>query len=139
MQIAPYLFYQSDAAEAFDFYAKCLDGKIVMKVKIGEMPDGGNATPESRDLIAHVRLQTRGGVLMGSDWCTPTGDAYPGIHGNAVSISVETPEEAERCFSALAEGGKVTMPMAETSWARCFGMLVDAYGVTWMVNCEKKN
>jgi PhnB protein len=137
MQLVNYLFFRNQAAEAFDFYARCLGGKIVMKVTLGEMPDGGNALPETRDLIAHVRLAVGDAVLMGSDWCTPTGEPYPGIHGNAVSLSVNQPGEAERLFAALSEGANVSMPMAETSWALRFGMLTDRYGAMWMVNCNR--
>ena len=139
MQLVNYLFFKNQAAEAFEFYRQCLGGEIVMKVTIGEMPDGDNAPPGTRDLIAHVRLAVGDAVLMGSDWCTPTGEPYPGIHGNAVSLSVAQPNDAERVFALLGEGGTVTMPMQETSWARRFGMLVDRYGAHWMVNCAKED
>ncbi|MGH8190938.1 MAG: VOC family protein [Rhodanobacteraceae bacterium] len=136
MQIVSYLFFKDNAAEAFDFYTKCLGGKIAMKVTMGEMPDTGNLPAETRGLIAHVRLEAGDAVLMGSDWCNPVAGPYPGIHGNAVSLSMDTPAEAEHVFKALGEGGKVTMPIAETSWALRFGMLTDRYGAYWMVNCS---
>jgi PhnB protein len=137
MQLATYLFFKNDAAQAFDFYARCLGGTIEMKVTLGEMPGAENVPAETRDLIAHVRLAAGGAVLMGSDWCGPTAEPYPGIHGNAVSLTVDTPAEAERVFKALAEGGQVTMPMAETSWALRFGMATDRFGAHWMVNCNR--
>ena len=52
-------------------------------------------------------------------------------------INVESPAEAERIFTALKENGRVTMPFGETFWAVRFGMLVDRFGIPWMVNCEK--
>lgn len=137
MQIANYLFFKNNAAEAFDFYARSLGGKITMKMTMGEMPGTDDCPAETRDLIAHVRLEAGGAVLMGSDWCGPTPDPYPGIHGNAVSVSVDQPGEAERLFKALSDGGKVTMPMAETSWALRFGMFTDRYGAKWMINCNR--
>lgn len=136
MQLVNYLFFKDNAAEAFDFYARCLGGKIEMKVTLGDM-SGDAAPPETRHLIAHVRLSVGDAVLMGSDWCNPSGGAYPGIHGNAVSLGVDQPEQAERLFAALSEGGNVTMPMAETEWALRFGMLTDRYGAMWMVNCNR--
>jgi PhnB protein len=137
MNLVSYLFFKDNAAEAFDFYARSLDGKVTMKVTIGEMP-GNEALPaEARDLVAHVRLEVGEAVLMGSDWCGPTPEPYPGIHGNAVSLGFDEPGEAERVFKALSEGGQVTMPIAETSWALRFGMLTDRFGAKWMVNCNR--
>jgi PhnB protein len=139
MQIVSYLFFKDNAAEAFDFYARCLGGKIEMKVTMGEMPGTNDLPAEARELVAHVRLAVGDAALMGSDWCGPTPEPYPGIHGNAVSISVAKPDEAERLFEALSEGGNVTMPIAETSWALRFGMLTDRYGAKWMINCVRES
>lgn len=136
MQLVSYLFFKDNAAEAFDFYARCLGGQIAMKVTMGDM-SGDAAPPATRHLIAHVRLQVGDAVLMGSDWCNPDSGPYPGIHGNAVSLSVDQPQEAERLFAALSDGAQVTMPMAETDWALRFGMLTDRYGAMWMVNCSR--
>lgn len=138
MQLNSYLFFDNRAAEAFDFYAKCLGGKITMQVTFADMPGPSNLPPESQGLIAHVRLEVGDAILMGSDWCTPQGgEAYPGIHGNAISLGVDQPDEAERLFKALSEGANVSMPIGETSWALRFGMLTDRYGVMWMVNCNR--
>lgn len=140
MLIANYLFFDGRAAEAFAFYARCLGGKIAMQVTFADMPGPSDLPPAARGLIAHVRLEVGAAVLMGSDWYVPPGgEAYPGIHGNAVSISVAKPDEAERLFKALGEGGNVTMPIAETSWALRFGMLTDRYGAKWMINCVRES
>jgi PhnB protein len=137
MQLVNYLFFDNQAAEAFDFYAKCLGGKVTMKVTAGEMPGAENLPAELRNQIAHVRVEAGDAVLMGSDWCGPTQEPYPGIHGNAISLSVEQPGEADRLFAALSEGGKVAMPIGETSWALRFAMFTDRYGARWMINCNR--
>jgi PhnB protein len=137
MKLVSYLFFKDNAAKAFDFYASALGGKVTMKVTMGEMPDAGPLPPEVRDLVAHVRLEVGDATLMGSDWCGPTPEPYPGIHGNAVSLTVDEPGEAERVFKALSEGAQVTMPITETSWALRFGMLTDRFGAKWMVNCNR--
>ena len=51
---------------------------------------------------------------------------------------MDTPDEAERYFNALSQGATITMPLSQTFWAIRFGMLVDRFGVSWMVNCEAK-
>jgi PhnB protein len=136
MQLVSYLFYDGHAAEAFDFYARCLGGKVSMKVTFGEMPGSEQMPAAMRDLVAHIALEAGEARLMASDWCSPTGEPFPGIHGNRVSLHADTPEEAERLFNALSEGGKVDMPIAETSWAQRFGMFTDRFGAQWMVNCN---
>jgi uncharacterized glyoxalase superfamily protein PhnB len=57
--------------------------------------------------------------------------------GFSVSLQVKEPAEAERIFHALANEGKVQMPIQETFWAARFGMLVDRFGIPWMINCEQ--
>lgn len=75
-------------------------------------------------------------MLMGSD----TGGEWASevVVGNNFSISVNTKdtEEADRIFNALAEGGKVNMPLEKTFWESYFGMLTDKFGINWMVNCQ---
>jgi len=74
-------------------------------------------------------------VLMGSD--TMPEHPYDGLKGFSVSIGADDPAEADRLFAALAAGGTVTMPIGETFFAARFGMLVDRFGVPWMVNCDR--
>jgi PhnB protein len=73
-------------------------------------------------------------VLMASD-SPPQYQAKP--QGFEVAVVVDDPAEAERVFAALGQGGNVVMPLGETFWARKFGMLVDRFGIQWLVNCEK--
>jgi PhnB protein len=54
-----------------------------------------------------------------------------------VSLQVDTAADADRIFTALAEGGEVSMPIQETFWAARLGMVTDRFGVPWMVNCDK--
>ena len=54
-----------------------------------------------------------------------------------LSISVKESAEADRVFNELVQGGKVQMPLQQTFWSVRFGMLVDRFGIPWMVNCEQ--
>jgi PhnB protein len=90
--------------------------------------------PETQDWIMHIRLAVGDQILMGSD--APPG-YFSEPHGFSVSIVVDTPEEAERIYAALVEGGEAKMPIGETFWAVRFGMLIDKFGIPWMVNCMK--
>lgn len=134
LQWNPYLSFNGNCSEAFDFYAKVFGGKVVMMMTYGETPAAEHVSPAARGKIMHGRLVVGDQVLMGSD-ATPE-RPYEGIKGLSVAIQMASPPDAERIFAGLSEGGKVTMPIGETFWAARFGMCIDKFGVPWMVNCE---
>jgi PhnB protein len=61
---------------------------------------------------------------------------YPGIHGVSITLNYDTITEAQKIFDRLAAGGKVTMAVQPSFWAKSFGMLVDKFGTPWIVNGE---
>jgi PhnB protein len=134
VQVNPYLFFNGQCEEAFKFYEKLLDGKITAMMPHEGTPAANSVPADWRSKIIHARMTIGDQELMGSD-APPAHQHKP--QGFSISIGVNDPAEAERVFHALEEGGTVTMPMAETFWAKRFGMLVDRFGIPWMVNCEK--
>jgi PhnB protein len=134
MELNPYLMFNGQCQAAFKFYEQCLGGKIVALFTHGETPMAEHVSPEWQDKIVHARLVVGDRVLMGSD--APP-DYYEEPKGFSVSLGIADPAEAERIFNALAENGRVQMPLEETFWAVRFGMVVDRFGTPWMINCEK--
>jgi PhnB protein len=134
MDINPYLFFDGNCEAAFRFYEQSLGGTIEFMLKHGESPMAEQTRPEWRDLVMQARMTIGGQVLMGSDAC----DRYSKPQGFCVSLKVEDRDDAQRKFDALAQGGTTTMPFEKTFWAEGFGMLVDRFGVPWMVACERK-
>jgi PhnB protein len=134
MQLNPYLFFNGKCEAAFRFYEKVLGGKIVAMMTHEETPIADQVAPEMRKAIIHARLTIGDKVIMGSD--SPP-DRYDAAKGFSVTVGVEEPAEAERIFAALSKDGTIRMPMEETFWAHRFCMLVDQYGIPWMINCEK--
>lgn len=134
MQISPYLQFNGQCAEAFKFYEQCLEGKLEGMMTYGESPMAEQTPAEWRGKIMHAALRLDGQILMGAD--SPPGQ-YQSPQGFSVTVTVEQTAQAERMFPALAQGGKITMPLQETFWALRFGMLVDRYGIPWMINCMK--
>jgi PhnB protein len=134
MELSPYLTFSGECAAAFAFYEKTLGGKIVMMQTHGESPMKDLVPADWQDKILHARLVAGGHALMGSD-APPARYAAP--QGVQVSVTVATPAEGERIFNAFAENGKVNMPFQKTFWSAGFGMLVDRFGIPWMVNCEQ--
>jgi PhnB protein len=134
MKINPYLFYNGDCEAAFRFYEKVFGGKIEAMLPHAGTPAEKNVPAEWLQKIMHAKLSIGDQVLMASD-APPEHFHQP--QGFSVSIAIKEPGEAERVFHALAENGRVNMPIQETFWAQRFGMLVDQYGIPWMINCEK--
>lgn len=135
MFITPYLNFDGTCREAFEFYARTFKAKIGHMQSFAESPMSHDVPPEFGHRIMHARIDVGDNqMLMGSD--TPPGMSFNGVHGFAVSVTLGDTAEGERIFNALAEGGKVTMPMQETFWAKRFGMCGDRYGIQWIINCD---
>jgi PhnB protein len=134
MQLCPHLSFNGDCEAAFKFYEKCLDAKITFAMPYGGSPLAGGVPAEWRSKILHASLQVGDALILGAD--APPG-RYEKPQGFSVTLSPKDPAEAERIFRALSEGGRVTMPMQETFCAAGFGMLVDQFGIPWMINCPK--
>jgi PhnB protein len=133
MQMNPYLLFDGQCEAAFKFYEKCLGGKITAMMTHEGTPAAAQIPPEWLKKILHARLVAGDNVLMASD--APPG-RYSHPQGFSVSISVKTPEEADRIYNALSENGKITMPIQQTFWSPRFGMFTDQFGTPWMINCE---
>lgn len=130
MKLIPYLMFRDGKCrEAFAFYAQALRGDIVSTATYGDM--GPDIPEPMRPLVANIHLLVAGASIMGADGVENAG----GQATTSVNIEVDSVEEAERVFAAMSAGGLVRMPLAETSWARRFGMFDDRYGQPWMVNC----
>jgi PhnB protein len=135
MQINAYLNFTGQCEEAFQFYEKLLGGKIEGMFRFAGTPAGGQVPPEWAQKIMHIRLKVDESEIMGAD--VPPGRGGEGAAKRfCMSIGLKDPAEAERIFNGLAEGGSVQMPIQKTFWALKFGMLVDRFGIPWMVNCE---
>lgn len=132
MQLIPYLLFEGDCKQAFEFYANVLRGKNTHMMTNGESPMAAHFPPEIHHRIMHARLVAETATLMGSD--LPPGVKKPSVTPFAVSIIVSDTGEAERIFRALADGGSVEMPINETPWSERFGMCTDRFGTPWMIN-----
>jgi PhnB protein len=134
MSLNPYLYFDGQCEEAFKFYENCLRGKITFMMTYEDSPMAGQAPPGWAKKILHAGLASGDGVLEGCD-------AGPGEYKKPQSFCVmlrpRDAVEAERIFKALAENGTVQIPFGETFWALRFGMVVDRFGMPWLINCEK--
>jgi PhnB protein len=134
MKLNPYLLFNGDCEAAFKFYERVLGGKIDALMTHAGTPAAKHVPEEWQSKILHACITVNGELLMGSD--APPGN-YEQPKGFSVALNIKNREEAERVFHALAENGQVKMPIQQTFWADRFGMLVDRFGIPWLVNCEK--
>jgi PhnB protein len=137
MQLQTYLAFDGNCETAMNFYKDIFDGEITMLSRFKEMPEEAMCVPETaHDLVMHCTLQFRDCLLMASD----TVDSQNFKQGNNYSISVNVDNEAEAAtiFAGLSDQGQIIMPFADAFWGGKFGMLVDQFGVQWMLSSAHK-
>lgn len=135
--VNPYLNFAGNCEEAFNFYKIIFGGEFTYLGRFEDMPPQGGVELSAKDKqkIMHVSLPISAEtILMGSD---TGGEWTPTLKiGNNISLSISTKskEEANRIFNSLADGGKITMPIASTFWGDYFGMCTDKFDINWMVS-----
>ena len=132
MQVHPYLTFNGDCEQAFNFYAEVLGGQINAMMPHEGTPMAEHVPASWRQKILHAQMQIGDSVLMGSD--APP-DRYTTPHGFSVSLMLTDDAQAEHVFATLAQGGQIQLPLQPTFWASRFGMAVDRFGTPWMINC----
>jgi PhnB protein len=130
--VQSYLFFDGKCEEAIEFYKKALgaDVKMLMRFKDSPEPPPPGCGPTDANKVMHAQFQIGETVIMASDG-RATGN--PKFEGFALALTVPTEAEADKAFNALAKGGKVEQPLAKTFFSAKFGMVVDKFGVFWMV------
>lgn len=136
MKIVTSLSFRGQCREAFEFYARVLDGKVTAAIPYRDAPEGGMPVgPQYSDWLMHCWLEVGDQALMGADMDV---DWAPGVdqpkNGFDVTLHTDDVDQARRWLEQLAEGGRQTMPFAETFWSPGFGGCIDRFGVPWMVN-----
>jgi PhnB protein len=127
-----YVNFAGRCAEAFRFYEQHLGGTTSMMMTHGQAPDQSTANPAWKGMVLHARMSLGGTELMAAD--IPQDEAMRSAY---LSLLVDSDAEAERIFAALAGGGRILMPIAETFFATRFGQVRDRFGVNWMILHER--
>jgi len=132
MHMSTYVNFAGNCAEAFRYYEKHLGGKVEMMMTHGQSPDQSRVQPEWRDAVLHARIVIGEQPLLAADIpkAEPMRSAYLTLH-------MDSDMEAERVFSALADGGHTLMSMQETFFASRFGQVRDRFGINWMILHER--
>jgi PhnB protein len=135
MQLDCYLSFGGNAEEALNFYAQCLGGQATFMRYEGS-PADKDLPPGWKNKVLHGTVNADGAQIMGSD-VPPSMGGGGRFEGFSVSVYIKQDvNRARQVFDALGAGGKVTMPFDKPFWGGHFGMVVDKFGVPWMVSCE---
>ena len=136
MQVEPYLFFDGRCEEALEFYRQALGAEIVAILRFKESPDPAMVPPGGEEKVMHAVFRVGTTALMASDGQC---QGRPSFQGFALSLMPPDERRAGELFRALSDGGQVQMPLSETFWSPCFGMVTDRFGVTWMINVLRDN
>ncbi len=134
MRVEPYLFFEGRCEEALEFYRTALGAEIIIKMRYSENPEPQqqpkDCGPIPPDAIMHATIRIGETNVMASDGMASGQTSFKGI---SLSLSPATEAEAQKLFTALSSGGQVQMPLTRTFFSPAFGMVIDRFGVSWML------
>lgn len=129
MEIQPYLFFEGRCDEALEFYKGALGAQVIMRMTYKEGPEG-SCQPGMEDKVMHSAFRIGEAIVLASDGMA-SGEAK--FQGVSLALSVPDAATSERFFNALADGGKISLPLTQTFFSPSFGMVADRFGVHWMI------
>ncbi len=135
--INPYINFNGNAEEAFNFYKSVFGGEFTSVVRFKDIASDEFPIPENEaDKIMRIVLPIGGNILIANDVPEALGPVSENENRSKISITAESREEAEALLNGLSEGGTVEMPMDKSPWGTYFGMLRDKYGIEWTVEFD---
>jgi len=137
--INPYINFNGNAEEAFNFYKSVFGGEFGKIVRFKDLESPEFSVPENEaNKIMRIVLPIGGNTLIANDVPESMGRVSENENRSKIAISAESKEEADKLFKGLSEGGAVEMPMAESPWGTYFAMFRDKYGIEWTVEFDPK-
>lgn len=137
MQLNPYIAFKGDCEEAINFYKDVLDGEITQFMRFSDAPEGAFQYPDSaKNLVMHCTLVFNDCILLASD---NIGDQMKAGNNFSLSINADDEEQALAIFNSLLDGGVAIMPFDAVFWGGKFGMLIDKFGIQWMVSSNDES
>jgi PhnB protein len=136
-QINPYINFNGNAEEAFNFYKSVFGGEFAQIMRFKDMASPEFIVSEKEaNKIMHIALPIGKNILMANDVPEILGTVNENENRSKISITTESKEEADKLFNGLSEGGIIEMPISDSPWGSYFGMFRDKYGIEWMVDFD---
>jgi PhnB protein len=131
----PYLNYNGNAEEAFNFYKKVFGTEFKMVQRFKDVPGGDKVAAEDQNKIMHISLPIgNDNYLMASDSLESMGQQLKEGNNFYISLEADSKEEAKKLFDGLSSGGKIEMPLEDAFWGAYFGVFKDQFGIQWMIS-----
>ncbi|MFY0572219.1 VOC family protein [Archangium lansingense] len=132
--VTPYFLLNGKTEQAIALYQRALGAKVETMQRFGDVD--GSCPAAMKNRVMHAALQVGDAVLLMSDGSKD--DEAPSQSGNvSVALQLDDPDQARRCFDALATNGKVVQPLIDAPWGALFGVVSDEFGINWMFNSAK--
>lgn len=138
-QINPYINFNGNTEEAFNFYKSVFGGEFERIIRFKDMPNTEIPISENEaNKIMHIALPIGKNVLMGNDVPEFMGKVNENENRSKIAVSAASKEEADKIFNGLSAGGNIEVPITDSPWGSYFGMFRDKYGIEWTVDFESK-
>jgi PhnB protein len=129
-RLNPYISFKDNARDAMEFYRGVFGGTLTVNT-FKEL--NASQDPSEDDKVMHSMLEAGNGiVLMASD--TPDRMEYKAGTNFSISLSGDNEGELRGHWQKLSDGGTITMPLEKAIWGDTFGMCIDRFGISWLVN-----
>jgi PhnB protein len=138
MTVQTTLNFYGRTEEAVQFYGRTIEAETLFLLRFRDRPDHAQVRPGLEEKIFHATFRIGSTVIMASDCGCEQPPPETTFAGFALLLRVETPEQAERFFAALSEGGKVQIPLQKTFFAARYGIVIDPFGISWKIMVESK-
>ena len=138
-QINPYINFNGNTEEAFNFYKSVFGGEFLTIMRFKDFSNPENPIEkEEENKIMHIALPIGNNILMANDVPKSLGRVNENENRSKIAITAESLEEADKLYNGLSNGGKIEMPIGDSPWGTYFGMFRDKYGIEWMVDYDPK-
>lgn len=124
-KISPFLWYDDKAEEAANFYVS-----LFRNSKIDTVARYGDAGPGPKGSVMTVKFE-----LAGEEFIALNGGPHfkftPAV---SFYVACETPQEVDKLWEKLSEGGSALMPLDKYPFSERFGWVADRFGLSWQLN-----
>ena len=135
--INPYINFNGNAEEAFNFYKSVFGGEFASVVRFKDLESSEFPVPaEDANKIMRIALPIGGNTLIANDVPESMGPVNENENRSKISVNTESRAEADKIFAGLTEGGTIEMPMDDSPWGTYFGMFRDKFGIEWTVEFD---